>query len=127
MPSEMVKVTKMQTVRVRKGSRRTKKVPKTVLVAKPKAAPPYIDLVLTCDRSHMTIKFPADGPKARGVTIPYKVAASDEKSVTISIRNPGTGELQTIQLSFDGPNRFWVQPYGGEGWKEFYERVEGRG
>lgn len=127
MPVEMVKETRMQTVKVRKGSRKTKKVPKTVMVAKSKSAPPYIDLVLRYDRSRVTMLYPpnAEGNRPR-VSMPYQVAASDEKSVVIDLLEP-TGARTRIHIFFDGPNRYWVNPAGGEGWKEFYERVESRG
>ncbi len=52
--------------------------------------------------------------------------ASDEKSVVIGVRQPDTEEIGQIQISFDGPDRFWVNPAGGEGWKEYYQRIEKR-
>ena len=128
MPTEMVKVTKMETVRVRKGSRKTKKVPKTVLVAKTKSAPAYLDLVVKYERSHLIIQLPSeDGGKPPRISLPYEVAASDEKSVTINVREPVSGTRERIEISFDGPNRYYVNPTGGEGWKEYYERIEKRG
>lgn len=128
MPVEMVKVTKMETVRVRKGSRKTKKVPQTVMVAKTKAAPPYLDLVVKYERAHLVIEFPSkNGGEPVRVSLPYKVATSDEKSVAIDVREPVSGTTERIEISFDGPNRFWVTPANGEGWKEYYERVEKRG
>ncbi len=128
MPVEMVKVTKMQPVKIRKGSRKTKLVPKTVTVAKTKSAPPYLDLVVKYERSYLVIEFPPKdgGPPAR-VSLPYEVTASDEKSVCIDVRDPAAGTKERIEISFDGPNRFWVNPAGGEGWKEYYDRVEKRG
>jgi len=128
MPVEMVKVTKMEPVKIRKGSRKTKLVPKTVTVAKTKAAPPYLDLIVKCERTYLVIEFPPKngGPPAR-VSLPYEVAASDEKSVVIDVRDPAVGTKERIEISFDGPNRFWVNPAGGEGWKEYYDRIEKRG
>jgi len=128
MPVEMVKVTKVETVRIRKGSRKTKKVPKTVMLAKTKSAPRYLDLILKYERARLTFEFPAaDGAGPRRISVPYEVAASDEKSVVIDLREPVTGEKERIQISFDGPNRYWVNPSGGEGWKEYYERIAKRG
>ncbi len=128
MPVERVKVTKMEQVKIRKGSRKTKLVPKTVTVAKTKSAPPYLDLVVKYERTYLVIEFPPKdgGPPAR-VSLPYEVAASDEKSVLIDVRDPAAGTKERIEISFDGPNRFWVNPAGGEGWKEYYERVGKRG
>ena len=128
MPVEMVKVTKMEPVKIRKGSRKTKLVPKTITVAKTKSAPPYLDLVVKYERAYLVIEFPPKdgGPPAR-VSLPYKVAAFDEKSASIDVRDPAAGTMERIEISFDGPNRFWVNPAGGEGWKEYYERVEQRG
>jgi hypothetical protein len=128
MPVEMVKVTKMETVRALKGSRKTKKVPKTVLVAKTPSAPPYLDLIIRCHGARMTLEFPsaqADGPQR--VTLPYQVIDGQGDTLTISLREPATGGTDRIEISFDGPNRFWVQPSGGAGWKEFYERLPSRG
>ncbi len=128
MPVEMVKVTKVETVRIRKGSRKTKKVPKTVMLAKTKSAPRYLDLILKYERARLTFEFPAaDVAGPRRISVPYEVAASDEKSVVIDLREPVTGEKERIQISFDGPNRYWVNPSGGEGWKEYYERIAKRG
>lgn len=128
MPVEMVKVTKIETVRVSKRSKRTKKVPKTVMVAKTKSAPRYLDLVLKYECARLTFEFPpADGAGPRRISVPYAVAAADEKSVVIDVREPLSGEKERIQISFDGPNRYWVSPSGGEGWKEYYQRVEKRG
>lgn len=128
MPVEMVKVTRVETVRVRKGSRKTKKVPKTVMVAKTKSAPRYLDLILKYERARLTFEFPASaGAGPRRISVPYEVAASDAKSVIIDVREPVTGGKERIQISFDGPNRYWVNPTGGEGWKEYYERIEKRG
>ncbi len=60
MPVEMVKVTKMETVRVRKGGKRTRQVPRTTMVAKSKEAPPYVNLILRCERSSITIELPGE-------------------------------------------------------------------
>jgi hypothetical protein len=128
MPVEMVKVTKMETVRVRKGSRKTKKVPKTVMVAKSQPAPPYLDLIIRCQGARMTLEFPssrADDPQS--VTLPYQVTDGAGDRLTISLREPTTGSTEHIEISFEGPDRFWVQPSGGEGWREFYERLPSRG
>jgi hypothetical protein len=128
MPVEMVKVTKVQTVRVSKRSKKTKRVPKTVMVAKTKSAPRYLDLVLKYERARITFEYPSiDGAGPRRISVPYSVAASDEKSVIIDVREPVTGEKERIEISFDGPNRYWVNPAGGEGWREYYERVQKRG
>lgn len=128
MPVEMVKVTKTENVRVSKRSKKTKKVQRTVMVAKAKTAPRYIDLVLRCERARLTFEFPAtDGSGPRRISVPYQVAAADEKSVVIDLREPVSGTKERIQISFDGPNRFWVSPAGGEGWKEYYQRIEKRG
>ena len=128
MPVEMVKVTKTETVRVSKRSKKTKKVQRTVMVAKPREAPLYIDIVLRCERSRLTFEFPpADGAPARRISVPYTVAASDEKSLLIDLREPLSGNKERVQISFDGPNRFWVSPAGGSGWKEYYQRIEKRG
>ena len=128
MPTEMVKVTKVETVRVRKGSRKTKKVPKTVMIAKTKSAPPYIDLVVKYERALMIIQLPtAEGERPQRISFPYEVAASDEKSVTIDVKEPTTGSKERIQITFDGPNRYWVNPAGGQGWKEYYDRIQKRG
>lgn len=124
MPVVMVKETKMETVRVRKNSRKTKQVPKTVMVAKTKSAPPYIDLVLKYEGSSLTMVVPSengDAPLRR--KIPYKVAASDANSVAIALSQPGTGSTDYIQIVFDGPNKYWVNPANGDGWREYYERV----
>jgi len=43
------------------------------------------------------------------------------------VREPVTGTNERIEISFDGPNRYYVNPTGGEGWKEYYERIEKRG
>jgi len=127
MPVEMVKTTQMQTVKVRKGSKKTKKVPKTVMVAKTKSAPPYIDLVLRYDRARVTIQYPPDAQgKTPRISMPYEVADSDEKSVVIDLLEP-TGSKTRIHIFFDGPNRYWVNPAGGEGWKEYYDRIQTRG
>lgn len=128
MPVEMVKVTKVETVRISKRSKRTKKVPKTVMVAKTKPAPRYLDLILKYERARLTFEFPpAAGAGPRRISVPYEVASADEKSVVIDVREPVTGQKERIQISFDGPNRYWVNPCGGEGWKEYYQRVEKRG
>lgn len=128
MPVEMVKVTKIQTVRVSKRSKRTKKVPTTVMVAKTKPAPRYLDLVLKYERARLTFEYPStDGAGPRRISVPYSVAASGEKSVVIDVREPRTGEKERIEISFEGPNRYWVNPAGGEGWREYYERVQKRG
>lgn len=126
MPVEMVKVTRMETVRVSKRSKRTKKVPRTVTVARSKSAPSYQDLVLRCDRARLTFEFTGGG-EPRRISVPYSVAASDEKSVVIDLREPVTGSKERVQISFDGPDRFWVSPAGGAGWKEYYQRIEKRG
>lgn len=127
MPTEMVKVTKMQTVKVRKGSKKTKKIPKTVMVAKTKSAPAYIDLILRYSGARVTFEFPAeDGGRRPRITMPYQVAESDEKSVTIDLKEP-SGNTSRVQIFFDGPNRYWVNPVGGEGWKEYYDKIESRG
>lgn len=124
MPVEMVKQTKMETVRVRKGSRKTKQVPRTVMVAKTKSAPPYVDLVLKYEGASVTMLIPGEngGPPLKR-KLAYKVAASDANSVAIAIPQPGTGTPDTIKIVFDGPNRYYVDPANGEGWKEYYERV----
>jgi hypothetical protein len=128
MPVEMVKVTKTETVRVSKKSKKTKKVQRTVMVAQTKSAPRYIDLVLRCERARLTFEFPpADGSGPRRISVPYEVAAADASSVVIDVREPVSGSKERIQISFDGPNRFWVSPAGGEGWKEYYQRIEKRG
>lgn len=128
MPVEMVKVTKTETVRISKKSKKTKKVQKSVMVAKTKSAPRYIDLVLRCERAKLTFEFsPADGSGPRKISVPYEVASANENSLVIDLRQPATGAKERIQISFDGPNRFWVNPAGGEGWKEFYQRIEKRG
>ena len=128
MPVEMVKVTTMETVKVRKGSRKTKRVPKTVMVAKSKSAPPYLDLVLKYERAHLTFEISAEnGSVPRRVSVPYEVAASSADSVFIDVRQPVTGQKERIQISFDGPDRYWVSPVGGQGWKEYYQRIEKRG
>lgn len=128
MPVEMVKVTKTETVRISKRSKKTRKVQRSVMVAKTKSAPSYIDLVLRCERAKLTFEFsPADGSVPRRISVPYEVASADAKSLVIDIRQPATGAKERIQISFDGPNRFWVNPAGGEGWKEFYQRIEKRG
>lgn len=128
MAVEMVKVTKTETVRVSKKSKRTKKVQRSVMVAKTKSAPRYIDLVLRCERARLTFEFPpADGSGPRRISVPYEVASSDESSLVIDVREPVSGAKERIQISFDGPNRFWVSPAGGEGWKEYYQRIEKRG
>lgn len=128
MPVEMIKVTKVEIVKVRKGSRKTKKVPKTVMVAKTQSAPRYLDLILKYERTRLTFEFPpADGAGPRRISVPYEVASADEKTVVIDVREPVTGEKERIQISFDGPNRYWVSPAGGQGWKEYYERIEKRG
>lgn len=124
MPVEMVKETRMETVRVRKGSRKTKKVPKTVTVAKTKSAPPYIDLTLKYEGATLTMEVPSgDGQPPLRRKMPYKVAASDANSVSIALPQPGTKEPDIIQIVFEGPNRYWVNPANGEGWKEYYDRV----
>lgn len=128
MPVEMVKVTKTETVRVSKKSKRTKKVQRSVMVAKTKSAPRYLELILRCERARLTFEFPpSDGAGPRRVSVPYEVASANETSVVIDVREPVTGEKERIQISFDGPNRFWVTPAGGEGWKEYYQRIEKRG
>lgn len=128
MPTEMIKVTKVETVKVRKGSRKTKKVAKTTMVAKTKSAPPYIDLIVKYDRAIMILQLPSEsGGKPARISFPYEVAASDEKSVTIDVKEPTTGAKERIQITFDGPNRYWVNPAGGQGWKEYYDRIQKRG
>jgi hypothetical protein len=128
MAVEMVKVTKTETVRVSKKSKRTKKVQRSVMVAKTKSAPRYLDLVLRCERARLTFEFSAsDGAGPRRISVPYEVAAADATSLVIDVREPATGAKERIQISFDGPNRFYVSPAGGEGWKEFYQRIEKRG
>jgi hypothetical protein len=125
MPVEMVKVTKTEKVRVSKRSKKTKKVQRTVMVAKSKPAPRYIDLVLRCERARLIFEFPpADGTGPRRISVPYVVAASDEKSVVIDLREPISGTKERVQISFDGPDRFWVSPANGEGWREYYQRIE---
>lgn len=125
MPVEMVKVTKMETVRVKKGSRKTKQVAKTVTVAQSKSAPPYIDLLIKYHSAYLTMELPPrpDGQVPR-VTFPYKVLASDDKSVEIEITEPTTKVQKRIKMLFEGPNRYYVEPAGGQGWKEYYERVQ---
>ena len=128
MPVEMVKVTKTESVRVSKRSKKTKKVQRTTMVAKTKSAPRYIDLVLRCERARLTFEFPpADGSGPRRISVPYQVASSDATSLVIDLREPRSGVKERVQISFDGPNRFWVSPARGEGWKEFYQRIEKRG
>lgn len=128
MPVEMVKVTKMETVKVRKGSRKTKKVPRTVTVARSKPAPPYIDLVVQYQRSHLIIELPPeDGDRSQRISLPYEVTTSDANSVVIAVREPVSGAKDHIRITFDGPNRYWVNPAGGEGWREYYERIDKRG
>jgi hypothetical protein len=74
------------------------------------------------------MEFPSkNGGKPVRVSLPYKVVASDEKSVSIDVREPVSGTNSRIEISFDGPNRYWVSPSGGEGWKEYYERIKTRG
>lgn len=125
MGTEMVKVTKMQTVKVGKGrKKKTKQVPTTVTVARPKSAPPYIDLIVRYEGAHMTLLVPGEGaerPKRAKFT--YEVVESDEKSVTIDILEPTTQTKRRIQIFFEGPNRYYVNPVGGEGWKEYYVRI----
>jgi len=124
MAVEMVKETRMETVRVRKNSRKTKKVPKTVMVAKTKTAPPYIDLVLKYEGASLTMVMPSeDGGAPLRRKMPYKVAASDANSVSIALNQPGSITPDYIQIVFDGPNKYWVDPANGEGWREYYERV----
>ena len=128
MPVEMVKVTKMETVPIRKGSRKTKLVPKILTVAKTQSAPEYLDLVLKYERSYLVIEFPSkDGVTTARVSLPYAVTVSGGNSLLIDVSEPASGKKGRIEISFDGPNRFWVNPAGGEGWKEYYERVEKRG
>lgn len=124
MPMEMVKVTTMQTVRVRKGSKRTKKVPRTVTVAKPKPAPPYIDLILKYRGSSLTMYMKDKNGQPIQRKVSYSVSAADEKSVEIAVKDPLTGEPQSIQILFEGPNKYWVEPADGQGWKEYYQRIE---
>jgi hypothetical protein len=124
MPVETVKVTKMETVRVRKGSRKTKKVPKTVTLTKTQSAPPYIDLVLKYEGSSLTMMLPSANGEPMRKKIPYKVVSSDVNSVAIALPQPGTKTMDYIQITFDGPNRYWVAPANGEGWKEYYSRVK---
>lgn len=128
MPVEMVKVTTMQTVKVGKGKRKTtKQVPKTVTVAKTKSAPPYIDLILKYQGARVTIELPPEnGSRPLRHTLSYEVVTSDNTSVTIDVREPTTGTIKRIQIFFDGPNRYWVNPAGGQGWKEYYDRIEKR-
>jgi hypothetical protein len=124
MPVEMVKVTKTETVRVSKRSKKTKKVKRTVMVPKPKSAPRYIDIVLRCEGARLTFEFPTSGGEGpRRISVPYKVAAADDRSVVLDLREPFSKTTERVQISFDGPNRFWVSPAGGEGWKEYYVRV----
>lgn len=127
MPMEMVKVTKMETVRVSKRSKRTKKVPKTVMVAKAKSAPRYLDLILRYDRAKLTFEYLGESGEPRRISVPYEVASSDANSVTIDVRDPRSGTRERILISFDGPDRYWVSPANGEGWKEYYQRIEKRG
>ena len=124
MPVVMVKETKMETVRVRKGSRRTKQVPRTVMVAREQSAPPYLPLTLRFEGSSVTFELPAEsGDRPWRKKVPYKVAATDEKSIAIALNRPGSSSTDYIQMVFDGPDRYWVNPAGGQGWKEYYDRV----
>jgi len=128
MPVEMVKVTKMETVPIRKGSRKTKLVPKILTVAKTQSAPEYLDIVLKYERSYLVIEFPSkDGGTPDRVSLPYKVSASGGDSVFIDVSEPASGKKGRIEISFDGPNRYYVIPSGGKGWKEYYERMGKRG
>jgi len=124
MPVEMVKETRVETVRVRKGSRKTKKVAKTINVPKTKAAPPYIDLVVKYEGASLTMVMPSEGggaPLRR--KMPYKVVSSNANSVSIALPQPGTPKPDVIEIVFEGPNRYWVNPANGEGWKEYYDKV----
>jgi len=128
MPVEMVKVTKMVAVPIRKGSRKTRQVPKILTVAKTKSAPEYLDLVLKYERTYLVIEFPSkDGLTTARVSLPYAVTPTGENSLLIDVSEPASEKKGRIEISFDGPNRFWVNPAGGEGWKEYYERVGKRG
>lgn len=128
MGVEMVKVTTVQTVKVGKGKHKTtKKVPKTVTVAKTKSAPAYVDLVLRYRGATLIIEMPSgSGDKPLHSKLTYEVVASDDQSVTIDVKEPTTGVKKRIHITFDGPNRYTVDPAGGVGWKEYYVRVEGR-
>jgi len=124
MPVEMVKVTKMQTVKVGKRGKKTKQVPKTVMVAKSKPSPPYLDLTLKYEGAHLTFEYPpSDGAGPGRISVGYKVVESDETSSTIELRDPASGEKARIRMVFDGPDRYWVKMTGGEGWKEYYQRI----
>lgn len=80
-------------------------------------------VVVTYTKTKISAVLPADGPKKEwNFSAEYLVLAKTETTVVIRSPNGKSGEMEDQTITFEGPNRYWID-LGHQRGREYFDRV----